>query len=57
MRTRSTCVAKSTAASATLMRADSWMPMMLRPTSSAMTMAPTMMSHGFCFNGAQKIER
>ncbi len=50
-------MAKSTAASATLMRADSWIPTTLRPTSNAMTIAPTMMSHGFCRSGPQKIDR
>ena len=45
-RTSSTCVAKSTAARATLIRADSWMPTMLSATRIVITTAPPMMSHG-----------
>ncbi len=55
--TSKTCVAKSTAASATLIRADSWMPTMFSATRTTMTTAPPMMSHGFERSGSQKIDR
>ena len=40
-----------------LIRADSWIPMMLSATRITITTAPPTMSQGFCFSGSQKIER
>ena len=55
--TSSSCVAKSITARKMLSLAASWMPTMLRPTSSQVSVIPTMMSHGFVRSGSQKIER
>ena len=55
--TSSSCVAKSTIASAMFSFAASWTPTMLRPTRSHVNAIPTTMSHGFVRSGSQKIER
>jgi len=55
--TSNNCVAKSITARTMLSRAASLTPTMLMPTSSHVSPTPTMMSHGFVFSGAQKIDR
>ena len=50
-------MAKSITASTMFSWAASLTPTMLIATSSDDHDAPTMMSHGFCFSGAQKIDR
>ena len=55
--TSSSCVAKSSTASKMLSFAASWMPTMLRPTSSQVKLIPTITSHGVVRSGSQKIER
>ena len=57
MTTSRSCVAKSTSASRTLIRADSWIPTMFRSTSATITTAPTTMSQGLSRRDGQKIER
>ena len=55
--TSNTCVAKSTTASVIDSFAASCTPIVFSTTRITITIAPTTMSHGFCFSGSQKIER
>ena len=50
-------MAKSSTASTIESFAASWTPTMLSVTRITITTAPPTMSHGFVFNGSQKIER